>query len=193
MTMTLETQFALVAKKQEETFEREVIAGSTYLKLLNEHFGPGSDIYCQTEHLDDEWDPAQRKLWRYLLTNDHLSYIHLTELLKECGTGNAVWNITRHCLWMAYFCFCETEEEVDEVLEKVEECEHCRDTAITYVMQYVLFSQPMEVEIVATIVHSGGMREFCQMMWDVLEAKGQGFYHAELPKSSLHGANRVKP
>ena len=182
--MTIEEQFALVAKEQEENLEREVIAGATYIKLLNEHFGAGSDIYCPDEHLDDEWDPAQQKVWKYILTNDDLSYIHLTELLKDCGTGNAVWNVTYHCLWMAYFCLCETEEEVNEVLEKVEECELCRDTAVTYTMQYVLFAQPMSADTVAVIVHSNGMREFCQMMWEVLEATGQGFHHTELhPKS----------
>jgi hypothetical protein len=85
---------------------------------------------------------------------------------------------------MAYFCLCETEEEVNEVLERVEECELCRDTAVTYTMQYVLFAQPMSAETVAVIVHSNGMREFCQMMWEVLEATGQGFHHTELnPKS----------
>jgi hypothetical protein len=188
MTMTIEEQFAQVAKDQEENLEREVVAGATYLKLINENFGSGSDIYYTKEYQDEAWSPAQSRVWRYLLTNDHLSYIHLTELLREVGTSGAVWSVVRHALWMSYFCMCETEEEADETIEQAKQCEDCQDTAIVFTMQHLLFAQPMSAQIVASIVHSGGMYEFAQMMWEVVEATGQGFYHSELRQNSLQVA-----
>ena len=75
--MTLEEQFAQAAKEQELNLDREVTAGATYLSLINEHFGPGSDYYSEKEPTDPEWDPAQRKVWKYLLTNEHVNYMHL--------------------------------------------------------------------------------------------------------------------
>ena len=139
--MTIEEQFAQAAKEQEENLEREVIAGATYLKLINEHFGAGSNIYCTDEYRDGRWDSNQQKVWRYLLTNDDVSYLHLRELLTEVGTSGAVWSVVEHCLWMAYF-YTVKEEEIDEILEQTRECDYCHDVPIAYIMQYVLFNQP---------------------------------------------------
>ena len=183
--MTIEEQFALAAKEQNENLEREVIAGATYLRLINETFGPGSHYYAHGDVIDSEnWDENQLKVWKYLWTNDHVSYIHLYELLTEIGTGGAVWRIVEHCLWMSYFCQVE-EDEVDEILEQVSHCDDCRCTAIAYQMQFLLFACPMSAETVAALVHSGGMHEFAMMIWEVVEATGQGFYHTELRKNSL--------
>jgi hypothetical protein len=185
MTMTLEEQFAQVAKEQELNFDREVTAGATYLRLINEYFGPGSNYYSEKETTDDDWDPAQQKVWKYLLTNDHVSYMHLRELLTEIGTASGVWAVTRHCLWMAYFCFCENDEEVDAVLDQAKECGYCADVPVAHVMQFVLFSQPMSAPVVSAIVHADGMEEFALMLWEIVEATGQGFYHTELRQNSL--------
>jgi hypothetical protein len=186
--MTIEEQFAKAVKEQTENLDREVTAGATYIRLLNEHFGPGSDIYCHNEHKDEKWDENQKKVWVYLLTNEHVSYMHLRELLEDIGTSGGVWSVVQHCLWMAYFCTLETEEEVDEVLAQVKECDYCQDVPIAYIMQYVLFNQPMSAEVVSAIVHADGMWEFAQMMWEVVEATGQGFYHSELRTNSLQAA-----
>ena len=89
---------------------------------------------------------------------------------------------------MAYFCLCETEEDVDDVLEKAKECDYCADVPVAHVMQYVLFNNPMSAQTVSAIVHADGMWEFAQMMWEVVEATGQGFYHSELRQNSLQSA-----
>jgi hypothetical protein len=185
--MTLEEQFAQVAKEQKENLDREVVAGATYLRLINDHFGAGSDIYSHSEPDDNEWDPAQQKVWKYLLLNDHLSYIHLCELLTEVGTSGGVWNLVYHSLWLSYFCTV-APEEVDEALEQANQCDYCRDTAIAYMMQFLLFAQPMSAQIVSSIVHADGMGEFAMMMWEVVEATGQGYQHSEIQKNKLQVA-----
>ncbi len=185
--MTLEEQFANAAKEQTENLEREVIAGATYIKLINEQFGSGSDIYCIDEIKDERWDDNQRKVWKYLLTNDHVSYIHLKELLTEIGTSGGVWTVVQHCLWMSYFCLVEPDE-VDEILEQTRGCDFCHDTPIAYMMQYTLFAQPMSANVISAIVHVDGMGEFAQMLWEVVEATGLGFEHVESTVSKLQAA-----
>ena len=185
--MTIEEQFANAAKEQTRNLEREVVAGATYIKLINDHFGAGSDIYCKGELQDERWDDNQRKVWQYLLTNEHVSYIHLKELLTEVGTSGGVWNVVQHCLWMSYF-YTVDPNEVDEILAQTSKCDFCQDVPIAYMMQYVLFAQPMSANIVSAIVHADGMWEFAQLMWEVVEATGLGFEHAESPKKALQAA-----
>ncbi len=154
--MTLEEQFAQVAEKTNTTQTEVIKETAAYLKLINRHFGKGSDVYSVTEHEDECWEQPQKEVWKYLIETEDPKFLKLVELLEKVNDSSEVWGIFFHATYMASFCLlADDDDTVDDLLERYRQCEKCRETAVLWTAQWMISENPMDINAVSVLVHSG--------------------------------------
>ena len=184
MTMTLEEQFAQVAEKQNHIFVESVKETAAYLKLIHRHFGKGSNVYASNEAEDDMWEPAQKEVWKYLLEEEEPKYLKLKELLEAVNDSAEVWGIFYHASYMASFMIlADGENEIDDLLKRYDDCSLCRDTAVLWLAQWLVNENPMGIEAVSAIVHTGNAPDLYGLLseWVGYEADSWDFEETKYP------------
>jgi hypothetical protein len=184
MTMTIEEQFAQVAEKTSTIHSEVVKETAAYLKLIHRHFGKGRDIYHIKEHEDDCWESPQKAVWEYLLEVDEPKFLKLKELLEAVNDSSEIWGIFYHATYMASFCLlAEDDEEVDELLEKYNTCELCRDTAVLWLAQWMVSERPMNIQAVSVLVHTENSSSLYGLLseWVGYEADSWEFEEVKYP------------
>lgn len=182
--MTLEEQFAQVAEKQNTILTESIKETAAYLKLIHRHFGKGADIYALNEAEDDVWEPAQKEVWKYLLEEEEPKYLKLKELLEAVNDSAEVWGIFYHAAYMASFLLLTDDEtEIDDLLERYNNCGLCRDTAVLWLAQWLVSENPMGIQTVSAIVHTGNGPDLYGMLseWAGYEADSWDFEETKYP------------
>jgi hypothetical protein len=192
--MTLEEQFAQVAEKTNNVQTEVIRETAAYLKLIHRHFGKGSDVYSVTEHEDDCWEPPQKEIWKYLIETEEPKFLKLVELLEKVSDSSEVWGIYYHATYMASFCLLAQDgDEVDELLEKYNQCEECRETSVLWTAQWMISENPMDINAVSVLVHSGYSSSLYGLIseWVGYEADSWEFEETKYPNGFVPVA-RVK-
>lgn len=157
MPDSLEAQFAKVKAKHSDTIHNEAHCWAGWLIACSEELGSFSDILASNEYDDKEhWNPAQRKLLFVLshLKRYDLRYSELYKLLTDIGNVDDIWNVCfDHICYMAAFGFVE-EDNIDNILKDVENCERCQPTLSAFTYQYVPSGAPLTLSEVWEIAHA---------------------------------------
>ena len=179
MTMTLEEQFAQVAKEQHKNVFKEAGMAAAMLKMLHEGIAPvnqivAPDIWDQPER----WSNPQTEVLKWLTTlpDTPIDYTEAQRKFEKCESVSEIFNIYWHLCWMYGFNLtCEDQEEIDELFRAVDECDDCYQGVALFAYQYVMMKNPMSPSACAMLAHSPYQFEFLSMLEEILAATADGF------------------
>ena len=188
--MTLEEQLKETLKNR-ESFRKDLIKTATlFFAQAEERVLPCKDILSSTETTDKNWSSEARAVFSYAMEHSDLSdskesYKTLYHLVEKIESIDELEKVADMILWMTSFSLlADSEEEVDSLIERADDCEECREFMTLYTMQYLVMDSPMSPEAISVLVHNGNAQEFRNLIWCDTEGLADGMYWVEEPQDS---------
>jgi hypothetical protein len=184
--MTIEEQFQNAVKELEETRLNNLRATTCFFAMTEMHMGPLRDVLSPSEAEDETWSAEARTVFKFAMEHSDIesneqTHRALYALLEKVESTEEIYRIGEQVCWMVGCqALTETEEEVDELLQKANECEHCREFIGLFARQALVMDSPLPPEAVYGLVHAGFGQDFRDLIWCDLE--GTAFNYCPQPE-----------
>lgn len=187
--MTIEEQLAKEIQEREENRLNNIKATTLFFAMAEERLQmPCSDLLSHHEPEDEGWSPEAREVFQYALAHDNLSdynqdkghaeYRELLSLVEKVESSEEIYRIGDMVLWMVgLYVLADTEEEVDELLERAEKCDNCREVIVLWAKQFLVMDYCLPFTAISVLVHSGHAQDYCNQIWTDLEGLADGMEH----------------
>ena len=188
--MKLEEQLKETLKTREEDRKNIIKTTTLLFSQAEERVLPCKDIFSIRETTEETWSPEARKVFLYAMENSDLSngkesYKTLYHLIEKVESTGEIYEIADMVLWMTSFSLlADDDKEVDDLIEKANNCNNCREFMTLFTMQYLVMDAPMPPEAISVLVHSGHAQAFRDLIWCDTEGLANGMYWVEEPQDT---------
>jgi hypothetical protein len=182
--MTIEEQLAKEIQERDEYRLNNIKATTLFFAMAEMRLGmPCSDLFWEEEPNADIWSSEAKQVLEYVLAHDDfsenpVSYRSLQDLVEKVDSSEEIFELGDLTLWyVGLNVLTDTEEELDELLDRARNCENCREVVTLWAKQFLVMDEHMPPQAISAIINSGCSQYYHNQLWCDLEGLADGMGH----------------